>query len=91
MSVALIRILTGKNNPQIKFQRLQKVRIWTFGSLVHQNNSIRGIKLKQKFQKNEVVTGKTPFFVIAPFCTHYTILFILTLPSDMAVLYGNSA
>ena len=26
-------------------------------------------KLKQNFQKNEVVTGKTPFFGIGPFCT----------------------
>ena len=30
-----LRILTGKNHLQIKFQRL-----WAFGSLVHQNNSL---------------------------------------------------
>ena len=45
------------------------------------------IKLKQNFQKNEVVICKTPLFVIGPFVL--TILFVLTLASDMAVLYGN--
>ena len=33
-----LRILTGKKYRQIKLQRLQKVRIWAFGSLVHQIN-----------------------------------------------------
>ena len=31
------------------------------------------LKLKQNFQKNKVVTGKTLFFVIGPFCTHHSI------------------
>ena len=32
---------------------------------------IEVLKLKQNFQKNEVVTGQTPFLVfIGPFCTH---------------------
>ena len=35
------------------------------------------------FQKNEAVTGKTPFFVL-------TILFALTLSSDMSIMYENS-
>ena len=26
-----LTILPGKNNPQVKFQRLRKVRIWIFG------------------------------------------------------------
>ena len=34
------RILTGKKHRQIKLQRLQKVGILTFGSLVHQINSL---------------------------------------------------
>ena len=34
-----LRILTGKNYSKIKLQRLRKIRIWTFGSLVHQTNS----------------------------------------------------
>ena len=34
-----LRILTGKKHPKIKFQCLRKIRIWTFGSLVHQTNS----------------------------------------------------
>ena len=33
-----LRILTGKKNRQMKLQRLQKVRIWAFWSLVHQIN-----------------------------------------------------
>ena len=31
----ILRILTGKNHRQIKLQRLEKVRIWSFGLLVH--------------------------------------------------------
>ena len=34
-----LRILTGKKHSKIKFQRLWKIRIWTFGSFVHQINS----------------------------------------------------
>ena len=34
-----LRILTGKKHCKIKFQRLWKIQIWTFGSLVHQINS----------------------------------------------------
>ena len=34
-----LSILTGKKHPQIKLQCLQKVRIETFGSLVHQISS----------------------------------------------------
>ena len=29
--------------------------------------------MKENSQKNKVVTGRTPFFVIGPFCTHYSI------------------
>ena len=35
-----LRILIGKKYHQIKLQRLQKVQIWAFGLLVHQNNSL---------------------------------------------------
>ena len=34
---------------------------------------IRGIKLKQNFRKNKVVTGKTPLFVIGLSCTPHSI------------------
>ena len=75
---------------QIKFERLRKVRIWAFDSLVHQINPLEEVlKLKQNFPKNKVANGKTPFFVIGPFCTHHFIC--LTLASDMAVLYGDGA
>ena len=67
-------MLTGKKHSQIKPHRLQKIRIWTFGKLVHQINSLKEVlKLKQNFQKNTVVTGKTPFFLIGPLFTHHSI------------------
>ena len=45
--------------------------------------------MKQNFHKNKAVTGKAPFSLIDPLVV--TILFALTLASDMAVLYGNDA
>ena len=46
------------------------------------------LKFKQYFDRNKVVTGKTPFFVV-----HFvlTILFVLTLVFDMTILYENDA
>ena len=34
---------------------------------------IRGLYAENKFSKNQVVSGKTPFFVIGPFCTVHSI------------------
>ena len=34
-----LRILAGKKHRQIRLQRLQKVGLWVFGSLIHQINS----------------------------------------------------
>ena len=45
--------------------------------------------MKQNFRKNNVVTGKTPFFVLGLLCSHHSIC--LTLASDMGVLYDNDA
>ena len=70
----LSRILTGKKHTKIKLQHLRKIQIWTFGSLVHQINSFQEVlKLKQIFKKNKAVTGKTPLFVIGPFCSRHSI------------------
>ena len=44
--------------------------------------------MKRNFQKNDVVTSKTVFFVTGPFCTHH--LFVLILANHMTVLYGNN-
>ena len=53
------------------FQRFQKVQTWTFKLLTQKINSLSEVlKLNQNFQKNKVVTGKTPFFVIGPFWSH---------------------
>ena len=69
-----LRILTGKKHPKIKLQRLRKIRIWTFGSLVHQINSFQEVlKLKQIFRKNKAVIGKTPLFVIGQFRSRHSI------------------
>ena len=63
-----------KKHPQMKLQRLYKVQIWAFGLLLQQTNSLKVVlKLKQNSQKNKAVTGKTPFFVIGPFCSHHFI------------------
>ena len=52
-----------KKHPNVKLQHFRKVWIWTFGSLVHQIDSVCEVsKLKQNFRKRNVVTGKTPFF-----------------------------
>ena len=70
----VLRILTWKKHPKIKLQRLRKIQMLTFGSLVHQINSFQEVlKLEQIFQKNKVVTGKTPLFVIGPFCSRHSI------------------
>ena len=72
--IQLLRILTGKKHPQIKLQHFRKVWIWTFGWLVHQINPLYEIlELKQNFWKNKVIFGKTPLFLVDPFCTSHSI------------------
>ena len=46
-----LRILTGKKHPKNNLQRLRKIRILTFGSLVHQINSFKRFKNWNKFSK----------------------------------------
>ena len=43
--------------------------------------------MKQNFQENKVVPGKTPFFVIGTFCTLHSIC--LNISFWQTVLYGN--
>ena len=82
-----LRILTGKIHSEMKFQRFRKVWVWTFGLWVHQINSLfEVLKLKKRLL---FFTGKTPLFLMGPFCTagiHF-FLFVLRLASDRAVLY----
>ena len=41
--------------------------------VIHEVNSLQEVlKLKQNFQINIAVTGKTLFFVIGPFCTSHS-------------------
>ena len=46
------------------------IDIWVVGTL--NQLFIRGSYTKLNFWKNKVVSGKTPFFVIGPFCTPYS-------------------
>ena len=73
MSNIYLRILTEKKHRQIKLQRLEKVGIWASGLLVHQINSHKRFLNWNKIFKKKVGTGKAPFFVIRPFCTHHFI------------------
>ena len=78
----VLRILTWKKHPKIKLQRLRKIQMLTFGSLVHQINSFQEVlKLEQIFQK-KLHSLWSVHFVVA-------ILFVLTLGTDRAVLNGN--
>ena len=64
-----------------------KIDIWA----VHQINSLYEVlKHKQNFRKKKVATGKTPFFVIGPFCTPHFIS-LKNWASEGAVFYGNVA
>ena len=54
--------------------------------MVHQISTFKEVhKLKQNFQENKIANGKTPFYVIGPFCTHHSIC----LNIGLAVLNGN--
>ena len=61
--------------------------IWVVGTT---NQLLRGSLIETKFEKNKVVSGKTPFFLIVPFCTHHSICLNFFF-FNMAVLYENDA
>ena len=50
---------------------------------------LRGSKNGKNFQKNKVVTGKTPLFVISLVHFAVVILFVLTLVPDRPVMSEN--
>ena len=68
-----LRILTEKNHPQRNLQRLKgmNMAIWMVGT--SNQIFIRGLKLKQNFRKNKIVTGITPFFMKSPFCIPHSV------------------
>ena len=47
----MLRILAGQNDPKTKLQRLRKIRILTFGSLVHQLPLYKRFQHWNKFSK----------------------------------------
>ena len=68
----LIKDTYREEAPSNKTTALQKGEIRAYGLLVI-NSLEEVLKLKQNFQKIKVVTGKTSFFVIGPFCAHHPI------------------
>ena len=69
-----LRLLTGKKAPSNKtaaFTERMNMDSWVAGT----SNQLfrRGPYLKKNFQKTKVVSGKTPFFVIGPFCNSNSI------------------
>ena len=70
-----LRILTGKtilkeNSNACEKYEYGHLRCWYIKSTFYKTEFL---KLKQNFQKYEVVAGKTLFLVIGRFCTHHTI------------------
>ena len=67
---------TQREKAQIKFDHFRKLWNLTFGWFVQQTNSLYEVlKLKQNFCESKLVTGKTPSFVIGPFCIQHSICF----------------
>ena len=60
-----------ENTPSNKFEALTKSYIWAIGPL--NRLFIRGSHTQVSFQKDKRVSGKSPFFVIDPFCTPHSI------------------
>ena len=63
--------------------------VWVVGSSnqLFVRGSYTEIFMLEIFWKNKVVTGKTSFFVIGPFCTTHFIC--LNMASDRVVLFRN--
>ena len=63
------RILIGKKHPKKTpvLTKSMNADIWVVGT--SKQLFLKVFILKHNFQKNEIVTVKTPFYVIASFCT----------------------
>ena len=70
----LIKDSHKEKAPSNKTPALTKSKDMSIWVVLHQINSLHeGLHLKQNIQKNKVVTDKTLFFAIGPFCTHHSI------------------
>ena len=67
-------ILTGKQYYQAKLRVTKNGNIDIWVNDISNQLIIRSFYTDTKILKNDkVVTGKTPFFVVGPFCTHRSI------------------
>ena len=62
-----------KKHRQINFSAYKKCEYKYLGGFGTLNLLFQVPQLKQNFHENNVVTDKTPFLLIGPFCTHYSI------------------
>ena len=62
-----------ENTPSNKTEAPMKIMNKYIWAIVILNQLYEVLILKLKFQKNEVVSGKSPYFVIRPFCTPHSI------------------
>ena len=63
----------GKRTLIENFRAFEKYEYEHLGGWYIKTSLYEVLKLKQNFQKNKVVTGKTPCFVIGPFCTAHSV------------------
>ena len=83
----VLRILTGKKHRQ-NSSAYKKYKYGHLGRWYIKSTLYNRENLKQNLQKNELVIGKTPFFMTDPFYTPHSIC--LNIGSfDMVVLYEN--
>ena len=84
-----LRILTGKKDLQIKLERLQIVRIWRYLGRGYIESTLYKRFLNKISRKIKQLLAKLRSLGQVHF--PLTFLFVLTLASDIVVLYGNDA
>ena len=66
-----LRIFKGKNCPQKKKKKNEYEHLGS--CCIKSTLCKRFLKLNQIFKKSKVVTGRSSFFVIGPFCTPHSV------------------
>ena len=68
-----------EKTPSNKTPAISEMDICVVGTY---NSLYEVLQLKQKFQKGQVVPGKTPLFVIGQFCTSHSVCVIIWLLTE---------